>query len=140
MYLITLPWQHDARAVAEAGAEEPPSLQSRTLKVSASLLSLWLPLSFSFVALLEFNYGTQVEETKISQPKGNRPNPHRKRFHVSHKFPGSSYPLPTPLQRLSAVFCRALYTCTYVIKDLIMFRAFYDAYSQVLITPNRSSY
>lgn len=134
MYLITLPWQHEARAVAEAGAEEPPSLQSRTLKVSASLLSLWLPLSFSFVALLEFNYGTQVEETKISQPKGNRPNPHRKRFHVSHKFPGSSYPLSTP------VFCDALCTCTYVIKDLIMFRAFYDAYSQVLITPNRSSY
>lgn len=134
MYLITLPWQHEARAVAEAGAEEPPSLQSRTLKVSASLLSLWLPPSLSFVALLEFNYGTQVEETKISQPKGNRPNPHRKRFHVSHKFPGSSYPLPT------SVFCGTLCTCTYVIKDLIMFRAFYDAYSQVLITQNRSSY
>lgn len=93
MYLITLPWQHEARA--KAATEEPLSLQSRTLKATPP--SLFLPLSLTlslFVALLEFNYGAQVEETKISQPKGNRPNPLRKRFHVSHKFPGSSYPLP----------------------------------------------
>lgn len=93
MYLITLPWQHEARAVAEAVAEEPPSLQSRTLKVSASLLSLWLPPSLSFVALLEFNYGTQVEETKISQPKGNPPT-----------LIGNAFMCPTSFQEVATPF------------------------------------